>query len=464
LLVECTPLWAARLAAHTPLPDRRLNNRLALLLETFADAPEASIPQACCGWAATQGAYRFLETPRVTDSHLLQGICRHTAEAALPHCTLLLVQDTTTLNLSQSPVAQLGPIDAHGKARGLFLHSTLAVDPDGEVLGPLGLLRWVRPQAGQPKPSDKESGKWLQGIDQAHAALAEVAAGRPLPRLVHIMDREGDCWDVLQWIDECGDSAILRCAQNRCVEEPLQRAHQAVRAQPVLFEHSLTIPARPGRPQRQASLEVRRLEVTLVPDREKYPHGWSMDWTLVEAWEAETPDAGEAVHWLLWTREETATVEQVREVLGGYTRRWCVEEYHLTLKSGCQVERLQLEEWDHLQNALVLYAAVAARVVQLRDRARQQPQQPAQEILSVEECAVLVGRFGRGRATVEGLTVGQAVLWIGRLGGHLNRKSDGMPGVRTLWKGLRALDLMVQGWRAAQQIMEHNIPQHKPLE
>jgi hypothetical protein len=46
-------------------------------------------------------------------------------------------------------------------------------------------------------------------------------------------------------------------------------------------------------------------------------------------------------------------------------------------------------------------------------------------------------------------TVKQAILWIGRLGGHLNRKRDGMPGVRTLWRGWRDLTLLVTGYRLA---------------
>jgi len=47
-------------------------------------------------------------------------------------------------------------------------------------------------------------------------------------------------------------------------------------------------------------------------------------------------------------------------------------------------------------------------------------------------------------------TVAQATQWIGRLGGHLGRKRDGMPGVRTLWRGWRDLTLLVAGYRAAQ--------------
>ena len=35
------------------------------------------------------------------------------------------------------------------------------------------------------------------------------------------MDREGDVYEVLQWVEEVGDSAIIRCVQNRRVDEPL---------------------------------------------------------------------------------------------------------------------------------------------------------------------------------------------------------------------------------------------------
>ena len=33
----------------------------------------------------------------------------------------------------------------------------------------------------------------------------------------------------------------------------------------------------------------------------------------------------------------------------------------------------------------------------------------------------------------------QAVRWIGRLGGHLGRKSDGPPGLKTVWLGYQRL-------------------------
>jgi hypothetical protein len=265
------------------------------------------------------------------------------------------------------------------------------------------------------------------------------------------MDREGDVYEVLQWVQEVGDSAIIRCVQNRRVEAPLRLAHAAVRAQPVLGRVTITVPRSHGKPARPATVEMRALPTTLRPDRENYPHAWPLTWTLVEVWEPTPAPEDEALHWLLWTREPATTLAEVQEVVRKYTCRWPIEEYHLTLKSGCRIEALRLEHWASLEKAVVMYTSVAARIVALRDWAQQEPDAPATVLLSEDECAVLVAKFGQGREVVR-LTLGQAVLWIGRLGGHLNRTRDGMPGVRTLWRGLRDLTLLVEGWRVARRL------------
>ena len=448
-------LWAARVAAGTVLPDKRLSARLACILATFAERPSDAIPQAAGTWGQAKGIYRFLANQRVRPAALQQGLTRDTARQCLEQTTVLVVQDTTSLNLTGCHVLpELGPIGSGTLAHGVLLHSTLALTEQGAVLGVLGLQTWARPAGSAPSPAAKESGKWLEGIDHARQVLWETAwatgASAP-PRLIHLMDREGDVYEVLQWVEEVGDSAIIRCAQNRRVDDPLRLAHAAVRARPVLGRGTLLVPRSHGKPARTTTVEMRTLTTTLRPDREKYPHAWPLTWTLVEVWEPHPAPSGEALHWLLWTREPATTLAEVREVVRKYTCRWPIEEYHLTLKSGCRLEALRLASWDSLEKAVVMYTSVAARIVALRDRAQQEPDVPATVLLSEDECAVLVAKFGTGRLGVQ-LTLGQAVLWIGRLGGHLNRKKDGMPGVRTLWRGLRDLTLLVEGWRVARRL------------
>jgi Transposase DNA-binding/Transposase Tn5 dimerisation domain len=447
-------VWASQVATAADLPDERLDQRLTVILMDTIEHPSASIPQAAGSAGAAKATYRFYANPRVTADALRGGIATETARRCLEEDVVLVVQDTTSLNFTGlHSIPELGPIDSGGLARGVHLHTALGVTTSGRVIGILDQQYWARPQQGQPAPEEKESGKWINGIDAARDVLYTAAEARPLPRLIHVMDREGDAYEVMMTIVDAGDSAIIRCAQNRRIDDPLNKAHEAVRNQPVLCRKEILVPRKKGIPERYAQVEVRSMRVTLVPDHEKYPHAWRMTWNLVEVWEPEPPPGVESVHWLLWTLEPAATAAEALAVVAKYKCRWPIEEVHLVIKSGCQVESLQLETWEGLEKAVTVNAAVAARIVSLRDLARETPEAAALGVLSEDEVEVLVCRFGKGMKPSE-LTIGQAVLWIGRLGGHLNRKRDGMPGVRTLWSGLHDLTLLVAGFQAGKRLRE----------
>ena len=447
-------VWASQVAAAADLPDVRLDKRLTAILVDTLESPSASIPEAAGDASQATAAYRFYANGRVTTEALHHGVATETATRCLDQDVLLVVQDTTTLNFTGlHSIPELGPIDSGGWARGVHLHTALAVTTSGQVLGILDQQYWARPQPGQPGPEEKESAQWIIGLDGARAALYRAAGDRPVPRLIHLMDREGDAYEVMMAVDDAGDSAIIRCAQNRRVDDPLATAHEAVRNQPVLSRTTVAVDRKAGVPQRRAWVEVRSMRVTLVPDLQKDPHAWSMTWNLVEVWEFDPPRGIAPVHWLLWTREPAATADEALEVVRKYTCRWPIEEVHLVLKSGCKVEAHRWETWDGLEKAVTVNAAVAARIVSLRDLARETPEAPATEVLSTDEVEVLVCHFGRGMKPSE-LTIGQAVLWIGRLGGHLNRKRDGMPGVRTLWRGLHNLTWLVAGFQASKRLRE----------
>ena len=83
----------------------------------------------------------------------------------------------------------------------------------------------------------------------------------------------------------------------------------------------------------------------------------------------------------------------------------------------------------------------------LRDLGRHAPDTPATVLLSAEEIDVLQARFAKKSERDTTPTIRQAMLWIGRLGGHLGRQRDTLPGVRTLWRGWRDLAIMVFGYR-----------------
>jgi hypothetical protein len=134
-----------------------------------------------------------------------------------------------------------------------------------------------------------------------------------------------------------------------------------------------------------------------------------------------------------------------------YAYRWLVERYHYVLKSGCRIEALPLRDTDRLERALALYAIVAWRLLWLTYLARRQPEHPCTRALSTPEWQVLFRtRYPTAALPTQPPPLGQAVRWIARLGGFLDRAGDGEPGVKVLWRGLRHLEDLTVGWQLAQ--------------
>jgi hypothetical protein len=62
---------------------------------------------------------------------------------------------------------------------------------------------------------------------------------------------------------------------------------------------------------------------------------------------------------------------------------------------------------------------------------------------------VVVVVRGNGAETVEP-TLGEMNDYLGELGGHLNRKSDGHPGPQTIWRGMQRMHDFSVLWLAWQ--------------
>ncbi len=130
-------IWTQRVGEACALPDQRLNHRLSVILADVLNHPNASIPQATGGDAGqAKATYRFYENERVMGTDLNEGIGRETAERSLAYRAILVVQDTSSLNLTGLRVVEV------------YLHSTLAVTETGQVLGVLDQQCWARPPRG----------------------------------------------------------------------------------------------------------------------------------------------------------------------------------------------------------------------------------------------------------------------------------------------------------------------------
>jgi len=440
------------------LDDPLLRERLRTITVDLQTHPGCSLPQACRSRAALKGAYRFFDHPDTAVDNIMPAFTRPSARVLAHRREVLSVHDTTSFNFSHLHAATgLGFLNDSITARGIHLHSSLLLDEQCNLVGIGDLQFWVRPDFRQETADqirklpieEKESYKWLCGMRSVHDLFQDESA-KP-PRVIHVMDREGDIHEVFEEVKQLDDHAVIRCAQDRRVEgdqeNQIEHAKQRVERRPALGTMTLRVPLQNGG-YRPAVVEVRSEEVTLCPNESKHKGRKRLKLGLIEVREISTPPEGEKpASWWLWTTLRVTKLKHVERVLKIYRARWRVEDYHRAMKTGCAVEKLRLQEGEKLMKAIAIQAWVATRVVRLRDEGKNDPEQDCGVCFSEEEWQLLWARqHGRPWREDDGKPkLGEVIKWLGRLGGHLGRKKDPMPGAECLGKALYALELLLQG-------------------
>ena len=108
---------------------------------------------------------------------------------------------------------------------------------------------------------------------------------------------------------------------------------------------------------------------------------------------------------------------------------------------------------------MALKSIIAWRVLFMTYVGRQKPKAPAEVILSPTEITVLERIINKkiNKAKPKKIkTVKQAVSAISSLGGHLNRKSDGDPGIITVCRGIQRLHDFTGGFFLAKMTVGVN--------
>jgi transposase Tn5 family protein len=446
--------------AGAELWDGRCRGSLAAIGERLAQQPECSF-SAAVGAGRRQAARRIFAHPETTVTGLLAGHTLQTAQRCGDYERVLAVQDSTEFDYTtHKKTTGLGPL-GRGLTRGLMGHSVLAVSPDGLPLGVLHLALWARDlaQFGQRHArrkrttAQKESQKWLDGLAATEAALP------PEQPVLLIADREADVFAYLAAPRRENTELLIRACRPRAVivdhpagEGSAERASllAVARQAPVVGQMPVTIPRQPGQPEREAILELRLSTAQVQPPRHRKAAepATPIAVGIVCATELAPPAGEKPIQWILVTTQAVADAEAARQLVRDYARRWVIERWHYTLKSGCRVERLQIDDAASLQHALAVYGVVAWRLLWLTYLARLEPEKPAGELVEPEERAVLEEASGGPVRTAR-----QVVRAIARLGGFAGSPSQGEPGVKSLWLGLRRLEAMVEGWQLAFQAM-----------
>ena len=215
--------WYLEEIKEVQLGDKRLNDRLQLLMGSMSKSSEESIPQACNGWSETLAGYRFFNNKNVTPEKILSSHYESTIERIKQEKVVLIPQDTTEIDFTGRKIIKDMGYLSHEQSQGFFLHPSIAITPEKIALGIIDLQVWNREEIGNRKSSknrpieEKESYCWIKGYEAAN----EIAQQASHTKVISVSDREGDIYEMLSKTPSEQNKAywIVRSSINRKIKE-----------------------------------------------------------------------------------------------------------------------------------------------------------------------------------------------------------------------------------------------------
>ncbi len=484
------PRWVVEEMRDLDLADRRLDKRVVRVVSDLGERPTASIPAACGGWKETAAAYRLFDNEAATLEAILRPHHERTLERMAAHPLVLLVQDTTEIDLTrpQQQVKGAGLLDDSSR-QGALLHLMQAFTPDGTPLGSLWAKAWMRTEGtasarGRKRKAlpieEKESHRWIEGLQQArHAAQQKLAT-----RCLCIADSEADIYELfveprggapeqpeafrVEWlVRACQPRALVKSGNLRPAVAGAPTGADpanfdaAFEHAPVLFTKDIEVRGREAkvscetrgrrqpRESRCTEVEVRALSVTLRPPYRCGKRLPAVRVNAVRVREIATPQGDIPVEWLLLTTLPIDTIEQVQQIVDYYSTRFLIEVLFRVLKGGCRVEKRRFEDVERLLPCLAVYLIVAWRTFLLCRIGRKHPRLSCEACFAPEEWQP-VWSITQGKALPRRPPpLQEMIVLIAQLGGYVRRgrKPQLPPGPQTLWLGLQRVRDLALAWK-----------------
>lgn len=420
----------------------------------MAEQPQASTPEQAGDWAATIAAYRFLNNERITPEAITESVAAQTQRACAGRKVVLCVHDLTPLD----PVYTVSDTQ-------LQQHTVLAVDGDesGEVIGLLTQRWFDDPKTPPGETRAQRRARWTRSQVWPEAVKATEVEGEDETRRIMVADREADDFQVFMACLSAEQGWVIRSQHDRYLhsddvtptrlrstlaEAPLS-GQMTVALQRHSGKHAVLPPRFWRQPQaaRDACVQVRCQSVILAPPRNdpRYKDKVPLTMNAVYVSEVDAPDDVETpLDWLLLTSESVDSWEDAQQVIEWYRRRWVIEQLHKAQKTGCRLEQSQLHTAKAVCRLAAITAAVAVRLLQLRQAATdpRQAETPARQQIDALWVQVVAMLANDSPETMTLLTFYQT---IARKGGWLARKNDGPPGWQTLYRGWQHIADFVNG-------------------
>ncbi len=433
------------------LGDKRLNKRSVSILESLSANPEASINASIENWGDTLAAYRFFDNVEVEPEDVLRPHREATERRIREHSVVLVVQDTTEFDFTSHPPKDAQCLEVKYRF-GLYDHTHLAITPERLCLGVVGSEQFDRaPETlgkGRARKSlpieKKESFRWLTGYRLA----CELKQRHDETQIVSVADCEADIYEIFVEVRRQSNPAdfIIRARENRSTPERdheregrvFHKVLDKLAKAPVRIQRTIDLPQTPKRKARQAELEIRAITIELKPpDTRSDLRTVSQQFVLVT--EVNAPGDDTDVSWLLMTSLPIESSEDILRIVDYYVARWAIEIYFRTLKTGCRVEKIQLETLHRLKNCLAFYKIIAWRILYLTYLNRTTPELPCTAVFDETEWKPVWIVTKKSPPPKKPPMLSEFIPLLTSLGGYNNRPSERPAGPQVFWTAIRRM-------------------------
>lgn len=442
--------WAVEEFGRISLSDERLRNRLYKIARSFFSSPASALTLSMGSKADYYAMCRFFKNENISMEKLLEPHLSETVTRIKKESVVLIPQDTVYLDYSTQADMRddLGPIGTTVEGKiGLTVHDTVAFSADGTPLGVIDIQCWRRDpeEHGKSKSAkrrpieEKESIKWLNSFTRTEKVALECKN----TLVVSVCDREGDIFDFFYHAKDAKAKIIVRHTKYTNREIDGRKIIDSLQESKKSKTYEISLPKRGGKKTRIATVEIRYQTGQIAPPKSSKIEN-SVKLTAVQIIEVgEIPKDENRLEWILLTSLDVKSFDDALLITKYYAKRWNIETYHKTMKSGCLIESRQIEGLKSLRTAIALDMIVAYRVLYMTMVSREKPDVPSTEIFTEAEWQT-IHLLKTGNVPKTTPTLKATVILLAMLGGYFNRKSDSPPGIKVIWRGLQGIRLAVK--------------------
>jgi len=453
--------WVENELEGIDIGDQRLNKRLAHLLTSASKQPSVSINKMFHTRKEVQACYRFFSNDLVDEKKIIEPHRIRTIERANIHPVVLCLSDTTSLNYTTRKTLQDSGYISSNNAQGFFLHATIAITPDRLHLGIIGQKIWSRAKEKKVRTSrdrerllfaEKESYRWLEAYIES-CGLAESCEDS---QVVHITDREGDIFEIYdeyqnrKAVKKNSAHFIVRSNHNRTIyseEESTNCLYDKLAASEKLAEISFEVIKREDNTKRRVCQSIHALPIQIKSRYGADRPNLICSLNAVYLREHNPPEGEKPIIWCLLTSLAINDIGSLKQIIEYYLCRWEIEVFFKTYKSGCKIEEKSLRSADRLFPLFCFFLLVAWRVNYLLHIGRVLPELSCEAFFERSEWKA--GYIAATRIKIpptDPPTMQIMMSYVAKLGGHLGRKSDPIPGVKAIWIGICKLTNYADAW------------------